>query len=202
MPVNDKAPLECEVLRDLLRQALAVPHQLMDPGGDRRSAVLLPFVVRPRGVQVVFVRKGKHLAKHAGQLGFPGGGLEIGESALQAALREAEEEIALPRQSVEILGQLDDDRTFATTYHIAPLIGWIAQPPAIFHCDPGEIASVHEVDAWSVLRAEPMSWLEWRILGVTLRAPRYRLVDSQGEALILWGASARIVRNLQERADW
>lgn len=185
-----------------LRAALEATPRPMAPEDDRLSAVLLPVVVRVGGPTVLFVRKSAHLFKHAGQLGFPGGGIERGESVAAAALREAWEEIGLEPARVTLLGRLDEERTFATAFHITPLVGWIAEPPAAWTIDPGEIETVHEVPLLEVVDTEPVSWLEFtapmgegRAELHTFRAPRYEFASG----VVVWGASARILRNLQER---
>jgi 8-oxo-dGTP pyrophosphatase MutT (NUDIX family) len=80
---------------------------------DDASGVLLPIVPRPEGAALVYTRRAATLRRHAGEISFPGGGVEPGERPLDAALRETEEEVGLARGQVEVLGHLTD---FVTHY--------------------------------------------------------------------------------------
>lgn len=74
----------------------------------RPAAVLIPIIERPAGLSVLFTRRADHLARHAGQVSFPGGRVgDEDEDAVAAALRETEEEVGLPRSFVEVRGELD-----------------------------------------------------------------------------------------------
>lgn len=178
-------------------QALRDPAPLqVPPEQDRKSAVLLPILRRDKGPTLLFVRKSQHLAKHAGQVGFPGGAIDATDGSVEAtALREAREEIGLEAANVELLGRLDDERTLVTHFHIAPLVGWVETPPATWQLDAFEIESVIEVDLAEAVACEPSSWLEYRWQEVLYRAPRYEFSNG----LVVWGASARILLNLQRR---
>jgi 8-oxo-dGTP pyrophosphatase MutT (NUDIX family) len=179
-----------------LQSALASGPRIVAPGqGDRLSAVLLPVVDRPTGPTLLLVRKSSRLAKHAGQLGFPGGSLEPGEDVQTAALREAAEEIGLHPTAVQVLGQLDDERTFVTSFHIAPLVGWIAAPPPQWVPDAYEIDAVLEIPLVEAVFSEPASWLEYAVEGHVYRAPRFEFAGD----IVVWGASARILLDLQRR---
>lgn len=179
-----------------LQRAVAGPARVVAPEGDRRSAVLVPFVQRPAGPALLFVEKAAHLRRHAGQIAFPGGALDAGETTEQAALREAWEEIGLAPELVEVLGRLDEDRTYVTGYHIAPVVAWIAEPPLHWQADAGEVTRVHEVPMSAIVDAEPVGWLERKLADVLFRAPRYELPP---DALVVWGATARILHGLQQR---
>ena len=181
--------------RQSLERALRTPAVQLAVGTDRASAVLLPVVERPDGPRLVMVKKAAELRKHAGQLGFPGGGIESGETPEQAALREAWEEVGLSPDAVEILGALDDDRTYVTSYHIRPLLGWIAQPPHTWRMDPGEVQAVVELPLAEVMRIRPASWMETLIGTVPFLAPRYVFADGT----VVWGASARILERFIAR---
>ena len=164
----------------------------------RPAAVLIAVVARPEGATVLMTRRADTLTSHTGQIAFPGGRLDRGETALQAALREAWEEVALDAATVEVLG-LGDPYESGSGFLITPVIGWLAEPP-ITAPSPDEVAEVFEAP-WDFLmdvanhrrdflEPEPglrrwfwaMPWEERYIWGVTagiLRALRDRLYGDE-----------------------
>ena len=106
------------------------------------AAVLIPIVLGPRPA-ILLTKRTVHLAKHAGQVSFPGGRIDPEDAhAEAAALREAEEEIALPPARVELAGRLGDYVT-GTGYAITPVLGFI--PPGLtFRPNPREVEAVFE----------------------------------------------------------
>jgi 8-oxo-dGTP pyrophosphatase MutT (NUDIX family) len=108
------------------------------------AAVLLLVIAHRDEPTVVFTQRTAHLADHAGQISFPGGRVHADDgSAERTALREAEEEIGLSPDRVEILGQLPEYRT-GTGFSVTPIVGW-AEPPLVYVPDPQEVAEVFEV---------------------------------------------------------
>jgi len=124
------------VPRDLPPDATINP-----PGGLISAAVLVPLVEGPDGYDVVLTQRAAHLSKHAGQISFPGGRTEPEDpDPIATALREAQEEIALPCDAVEILGMLDSYVT-GTGFLVVPVVGIISRPVR-FVPDPFEVASI------------------------------------------------------------
>ena len=138
-----------------LRQATRGDHDL-NPGMTppsielRPAAVLVPLIDRPDGMSVLLTQRTAHLSAHAGQIAFPGGRIEPRDrDAAEAALRETEEEIGLPRDHVSLIGRLDTYVT-GTGFEITPIVGIIAAPfPSMI--DPFEVADVFEVPLSFVL---------------------------------------------------
>jgi len=95
--------------------------RLLPGEGMRESAVLIP-VVSGKSAQILFTLRSRHLNNHAGQISFPGGGIEPGEDPLSAALREAQEEIGLDPKTVATAGRLDDV-TSPHGFHIRCYVG-------------------------------------------------------------------------------
>jgi 8-oxo-dGTP pyrophosphatase MutT (NUDIX family) len=121
----------------------------LNPGMEPRrplvpAGVLVPLLDRSQGLTVLLTRRTEHLQAHAGQVSFPGGRLEPGDhDSVDAALREAEEEIGLARERVATVGCLDIYVT-RTGFEVTPVVG-IVDPPAAFHPDDFEVAEVFEV---------------------------------------------------------
>lgn len=110
----------------------------------RPASVLIGLVNRPEGMTLLLTKRRDDLAHHAGQISFPGGMAEPGDSSPEeTALRETEEEIGLHRRHIEIVGRLDDYVT-GSGFKIAPFIALIEPPFEITPC-PREVAEVFEV---------------------------------------------------------
>ncbi len=132
-------PLEELLTADDLERQHEAGQRALKP-----AAVLLLVVNHPADPTVVFTQRTAHLADHAGQISFPGGRCDEGDCTPErTALREAEEEVGIPGDRVEILGRLPEYRT-STGYCVTPVVGW-AEPPLTFKPDPHEVADVFEV---------------------------------------------------------
>lgn len=113
------------------------------PGG-KRSAVLMLFGPDPDGGEnVVLTERSATLRKHPGQVSFPGGMIDpTDESSIAAAMREAEEEVGLSPEGVEILGQMPQLPLSVTGFSVTPVLAWWAQPSQIGVVDEAEVARV------------------------------------------------------------
>ncbi len=168
-------------------------RRVMPPGSLIAAAVLVPIVDHAGEPYLLFTKRTDRVGHHKGQMSFPGGVVDPGDrSFLDAALRECEEEIALPRAADEPLGMLDDIETFATRFVITPVVGVVRRPMA-WQPDGEEIEKVIEVP-FELLAAEGSFRVEqWAHDGVT--RPVY-FFDYQGETV--WGATARILKQYLE----
>jgi 8-oxo-dGTP pyrophosphatase MutT (NUDIX family) len=177
----------------MMREAIAArlaglvppdPAGVPDDAHLRPAAVLVPIVEHPDGATVLLTRRADHLREHAGQISFPGGRLGPADKGpIDAALREAFEEIRLDPTQVEVAGTLPVYRT-GTGFRITPVVGFL-HPPLDLEPDPAEVAEVFEVPLAFVLdpanhRRDSMLWrgeVHW-----------YDAVPYRGR--YIWGATA------------
>jgi len=111
--------------------------------GQRPATVLVPLVLRAREWQVLFTRRPMHLARHPGQIAFPGGRTEAGELPHEGALRETREEVGVEAYDVHLLGRLPSFDA-VSEYRVTPFVG-LLNPDAKIIPDPGEVEEVFEL---------------------------------------------------------
>lgn len=132
-----------------LREATRGDHDLnpgMTPPSTalRPAAVLVPLIDHAEGMSVLLTQRTPHLSAHAGQISFPGGRIEQSDAnAIEAALRETEEEVGVTRDHVRVIGRLDTYVT-GTGFEITPVVG-IVKVPFPLTIDPFEVSEVFEV---------------------------------------------------------
>ena len=158
----------------------------------RPAAVLVPIIAREQ-LTVLLTQRTGTLRSHAGQVAFPGGRVDDEDgSAVEAALREAEEEIGLDRRFIEPLGYLDGYRT-GTGYAITPVVA-LVKPGFTLRLAEAEVADVFEVPLAFLMETanHQKHAREWRGRTRSFWAMPY------GERFI-WGATAGMIKNLHER---
>ncbi|WP_200341089.1 CoA pyrophosphatase [Rhodovibrio sodomensis] len=156
------------------------------------AAVLVALVARRDGPHVLLTRRTAHLNAHAGQCAFPGGRIEAWDASPEsAALREAQEEVGLDPDGVEILGQLDT-YLVRTGYRVTPIVALIERPQAL-RADGYEVDAVFEVPLAFLMRPDAR-----RLDSRTDRGrERFFYVFDYGDYDI-WGATAGMLVNLVE----
>jgi 8-oxo-dGTP pyrophosphatase MutT (NUDIX family) len=182
VPVND--------VRSGLRSALAVDPHPRPASGDRLAAVLAPLIELPEPA-LVFTRRAADLSRHAGEISFPGGLQDPGESLRQTALREAREEIDLDPAAVEVVGALTPVHVRVSSILVVPFVGMVASPPALTR----SVSEIDEVLTFPVRRlAEVESAMELaREDGVVWKGWAYEL-----EGSLIWGATGAMLHDLLE----
>jgi 8-oxo-dGTP pyrophosphatase MutT (NUDIX family) len=158
----------------------------------RAAAVLLPIIDRPGGLTVLLTLRAPNLRAHSGQVAFPGGKIDAGETPHDAALREAQEEIGLEARFVESLGWLDPFFT-GTGFRVAPLVA-LVEPSFVLTVNKLEVDEVFETPFPFLMdptnhRLEEREWQG--------RRRRYYAMPHEGR--YIWGATAGILRNLYEK---
>jgi 8-oxo-dGTP pyrophosphatase MutT (NUDIX family) len=190
-------------IADRLRRSLAAApagtalpgdHGAGHPGEGDAAAVLIAITDRD-DPGVIFTVRRDDLRTHAGQIAFPGGRIEPGEQAEEAALREASEEIGLSPSAVGTVGALEPYRT-VTGYVVTPIVAVI---PADLPLAPHE----HEVADWF---EAPLAYLldprNQQLQSVLFegRTRHYYQIDWNGRRI--WGATAAMIVNLSRRLQW
>ncbi len=155
----------------------------------RAAAVLVPVVNRSGELVVLFTRRTAHLPDHAGQISFPGGRAEGGESPHETALRETREEIGLDAAQIQILGTLSEYAT-VTGYRVTPVVG-LVRPPFELRPDAFEVAEVFEVPLAFLL--DPANHQRNRLVQDGVERHYYAMPYGR---YYIWGATAGMLMNL------
>ena len=187
-------PLEAAAFRRELQSDRELNPGMASPPSTelRPAAVLVPLIEHADGMSVLLTQRTPHLTAHAGQISFPGGRIEQDDpDEVAAALREAEEEVGLPRDRVTVAGRLDTYLT-GTGFEITPIVGIIA-PPYPLSIDPFEVAEAFEVPLSYVLDDRNHQRVERESAG---RRQAFFVLPYQGRNI--WGATAGILVNLAE----
>jgi 8-oxo-dGTP pyrophosphatase MutT (NUDIX family) len=163
-------------------------------GGKVDAAVLVPLFYDDRGPVVVLTERHADLRKHAGEISFPGGRHDPGETLLGTALREAHEEIGLDPADVRVLGALPPMGTFVSGFRIHPYVGVFPRSRE-WTLSEREVARVLELplDELATAHRSERLWDK----GVPVRTSTFRM----GEHLV-WGATARILAELLQRLGY
>jgi 8-oxo-dGTP pyrophosphatase MutT (NUDIX family) len=194
--VNDRARLEAALLQNSTASSDfdLNPDVVLPVGRKLRPAgVLVPVIAGPQCAEVLLTKRSSRLKHHPGQIAFPGGKQDEGDAdVIAAALREAEEEVGLPRGHVEVLGTLPTHET-VTGFLVTPVIGWIDRDFDVVP-EPGEVAEVFRVPLAHVTDVALFT-----IQSRRWRGTRRHYYTVPFGPYYIWGATARILRGLAHR---
>jgi len=186
---------------DRLKEALAartvdrdptswVPPEHHPKGGFRHASVLVPLYEKDGAPHVLLTLRPSSMRSHAGQIAFPGGKLDLGEESMQAALREAHEEIGLDRREATVLGRLSEVIVLTSPFRLTP---WVASVPYPYPyvAEPGEVAEILHVPFAALLDEEAYGVSRVEAYGMEIDTHTYRAGPH-----VIWGATARILHEL------
>ena len=190
---NPFANLDTSALRSLDAVSKAIkafkPDQILRQPLEnaRPSAVLVGLFESTSGVEAILTRRSQNLTNHRGEISFPGGRLDAGESVLQAALRETHEEIGLNPEDVEVVGELNSMATVVSNSHIVPIVGKYRTQPKL-HAVNSEVDRVFSVPLIELTRQDTYSQEHWVFSDREFQINFFYLDDET-----IWGATARIL---------
>jgi len=153
----------------------------------RPSAVLVGLFESANGVEAILTRRSQALTNHRGEISFPGGRLENGETAVDAALRETHEEIGIAPGEARIIGELNSMSTVVSNSHIVPIVASYASTPA-FSPANNEVDRVFSVPLLELARQDTYSQEHWVFSDREFQINFFYLDDET-----IWGATARIL---------
>ena len=190
-------PLSRDGIAERLRSPPPAPEQndlhmiaLREGAHVTEAAVLVPLVNRDGTIAVMFTRRTGHLTDHAGQISFPGGRVESGDTSREdTALRETEEEVGLPRARVTLLGRLPDYE-IPSGFRITPVVGWI-EPPFTLQPDAFEVEEAFEAPLEYFLDSLNYQRRQYQFRG---RHRHYMAIPYEGR--YIWGATAGMLYSL------
>ena len=173
-----------------------IPDLLSDArfaqAGRTADAAVLIAVTDKSEPGVILTQRPRDMRDHPGQVAFPGGKIDPGENAIAAALREAEEEIALPSRHVRVIGTTDRYQT-GTGFNVTPVLG-VVPPDLDLSPNPTEVEAWFEAPLKLLLERE-----HWSTQEVFWRGETRRYLELHYEGFRIWGVTAAIIANLARR---
>lgn len=170
-------------------QAILARHgaATIEPNGLRRASVLICMIWMEGEWHLLFSQRSTELPVHSGQISFPGGAIEPGETAEDAARRETEEEVGIPRDQIDMIGRLDDVET-RSGYIVSPFVG-AAPAGSEYILQPSEVVEVFEVPMSALLRDDrpEVRYVKWS-------DRRYPVYSFRWESIDIWGLTAYMLK--------
>jgi len=169
------------------------------PGSEpRRSAVLMLFGEGAQGPDLVLTERNHTMRSHPGQVSFPGGSIDPGESAAQAALREAEEEAGIDPLSVELAGHLPELWLPPSNCAVTPVLGWWSDPRELIPASVEEVHAVYRVPIADLV--DPAHRITVTSPSRGWRSPGFMIGPDKD--VILWGFTGGVVERFLTHVGW
>ncbi|MDQ3913218.1 MAG: CoA pyrophosphatase [Actinomycetota bacterium] len=163
----------------------------------RRAAVLMPIAFSLEGARIVYTLRKDHLTDHGGQVSFPGGTSEPDdESLLETALREAEEEVNLGPDLVEVVGELEEMYIPPSRFLVSPFVGLLSRETEL-SLAPEEVEAVFSVSLEELMSPEVLEKVVWERDGSLYEVPIFAVGGYE-----IWGATAAMTAGLLARLGW
>jgi 8-oxo-dGTP pyrophosphatase MutT (NUDIX family) len=159
----------------------------------KNSAVLIPLIRDGNNLRILFTLRSNKLKNHSGQISFPGGRADLGETPEMTALREAKEEVGIPYANVKILGRLSSLFVPPSNSVITPVVGLISNDYSIVLSED-EVEEVFEIDFDSFFDSSNYKKEVWDFDGIKVDVPFWNIHHT----VPLWGATAMILNELVE----
>jgi 8-oxo-dGTP pyrophosphatase MutT (NUDIX family) len=182
----------------------------VEPGERvRKAAVLMLFgaldnvpavsekLLAPAHLDVLLLQRAQTLEDHPGQVAFPGGGIDPDESAVNAALREAEEETGLNPAGVDVLGVMPELALPRGNFLVTPVLAWWAAQSPVRVVDYGESAQVFRVPVRDLLDPDNRVMATVSRAGHTFQSPAFTV-----NGVVVWGFTGMILNQLFEQLGW
>ncbi|NDJ85836.1 MAG: CoA pyrophosphatase [Chloroflexi bacterium] len=171
----------------------ALHRSSRQPGQARQAAVLALMFPDNEQLSLVLMQRPEYPGVHSGQISLPGGRCEPGETYVQTALRETNEELGVPGEDVEILGELTSIYIPPSDFEVHPFVGFIDTKPQWIP-EPTEVAKVIETPLENLLDSRLKRTTVINRHGFKIEAPYYNL-----QGYRVWGATAIILSELEGR---
>lgn len=187
---------------DMISRALN-PVQVQDDtdkpkmSGQRGAAVLIPMVQRDEGWQVLLTQRPETMPHHAGQISFPGGRIESGESSVDAALRETYEEVGIKPNQVQLIGRLDSFNAISN-FRVTPFVGVFDSRANIVPC-AREVADAFEIPLDYLMNPKNHVPRLIEHEGQTVKLFDMPYTDEKGTLRHVWGMTAMMLYRLYRR---
>jgi 8-oxo-dGTP pyrophosphatase MutT (NUDIX family) len=198
--VNVELPAWLEPVREAAESITGEDLTRFLPPEDadvRRGAVLMLFGEGAAGGELLLTERAHHMRSHPGQVSFPGGSIDPGETAVEAALREAEEETGLDPAGVHVFGELPELWLPPSNFAVTPVLGWWEEPTEVAAVSPDEVHDIHHVPISELLDPEhritvrhPTGWL----------GPGFLIGPDRD--VVLWGFTGGIIARLFDFLGW
>jgi 8-oxo-dGTP pyrophosphatase MutT (NUDIX family) len=160
----------------------------------------VPVLLEPEGARLVYTVRRDHLPDHAGQISFPGGSVEPGDaSLLETALREAEEEIDLSPDLVEVVGELEEMYIPPSGFRVSPFVG-LLPPEAELVLHPDEVEAIFTVPLEELMSPRTFQKVLWTREGREYEVPVFAVQGPPPRHI--WGATAAMTASLLARLGW
>jgi 8-oxo-dGTP pyrophosphatase MutT (NUDIX family) len=189
---------QVEIIRRKLSSVVPAAREAL-ANKSNAAAVLIPLFERRGELHIVYIRRSDHVASHRGQVAFPGGRVDpVDATLLDAALREAHEEVGIPPSIVQVIGALPTMQTTTSGIVVAPFVGVIPSD-APLRPQLSEVAQIFDAPLTALRDPHFRGDYEWKTEGPAARSSKFPAILYGGQTI--WGLTLRITLNLLELLD-